>query len=92
MNIGLDYDGTFTEDPEYWNNMIQYGNLHGHTYYLVTSRPEDEYEDIYKSVMIPIDNIHFTSGVAKIPYMESQGIEIDVWIDNEPEYITEDKY
>jgi len=91
MNIALDFDGTFDLDPIFWETFIQEAQSRGHTVYLVTNNNDSEY--IYSAMedLLPYYQIFFSENIAKKDFMESQGIKIDIWIDNEPEYILEDK-
>lgn len=42
MRIAIDYDNTYTRDPEFWDQMIDYGNSRGHEFICVTMRSEKE--------------------------------------------------
>lgn len=89
MNISLDYDGTYTEDTEAWNTFIELFLSNGHNIFLVTMRfPTEANRDI-KNLSEKI-SIIFTSRQAKKAFVESQGIEIDVWIDDNPAWIYSD--
>ena len=85
MNIGIDWDGTITEDPQLFWAFAELAKNIGHTVYVVTGRPSSH----------PIEDDHwfsdiefiYTDGEYKKQYCEAQGINIDVWIDNEPGYI-----
>ena len=95
MNIALDFDGTYTEAPWLWNKFIDDAYLQGHEVYLVTCRPPDESDEVYEMLgeHLPARNFFFTSGRARQDYLlNAEKLKIDVWIDNEPEFITEDKY
>jgi acid phosphatase class B len=95
INIGLDYDGTYTADPTLWDRFIDMAYLLGHEVYLVTSRPAEESDEVYKALAdkIPVRNFFYTGGIAKEDYVQNaDNIKIDIWIDNEPEFITENKY
>ena len=95
MNIALDFDGTYTEAPWLWNKFIDDAYLQGHEVYLVTCRPPSESDEVYQMLgeHLPPRNFFFTSGRAKQDYLlNADKLKIDVWIDNEPEFITEDKY
>jgi len=82
MNIALDYDGTFTEDPGLWLKFIESAQAHGHTVMLVTMRYP--VEQVTSQLKCPV---HYTSRQAKRRYMQNMGIEIQVWIDDIPEFI-----
>jgi len=92
MKIALDYDDTYTKDPEYWDQLIFIAEEYGHEIFVITNRQgiSDEDDEVFN---VPIDssNVVFTGGKAKKEFAEDLGIKIDVWIDDEPEYILEDK-
>lgn len=88
MNIGLDYDDTYSADPELWDAFIDRSIARKHAVYLVTCRrdtPENR-EDVYVSG-IAVHRHIFTGLAAKKWFCEELGIKIDVWIDNNPESI-----
>jgi len=86
MNIGLDFDDTYTRDPEAWNEFIYNFTSRGHTIYCTTFRFPEQSQQVYDSIgkVIGNDNCYFTAYTAKRQYMQSKGIMIDVWIDDQP--------
>ena len=91
MNIMIDYDRTYTSAIAMWREVIDNSFLHyGHKVFLVTSRgtnmPIDLAQD-FISRNIPIIYCNF---LAKRPHCESLGISIDIWIDDDPQWITDD--
>ena len=86
MNIGLDFDDTYTQDPVGWNNFIAHFTARGHRIYCVTFRFPEQSQQVYDSIgrVIGNENCHFTSYTAKRKYMQSKDIFIDVWIDDMP--------
>jgi hypothetical protein len=86
MNIGLDFDDTYTRDPEAWNEFIAIFTSRGHTIYCTTFRFPEQSQQVYDTIgrVIGYDNCYFTSYQAKRPFMQSKGIMIDVWIDDMP--------
>lgn len=85
MIISLDYDLTYTADPTLWNNFLRNCMLRGHTVYIVTARPDDC--PIDKEPLV--DKVFYTAGESKKPYMEKQGIDVNIWIDDSPNMITD---
>jgi len=90
MNLALDYDDTYTRDPIFWDLMIDLAQSRGHKVYCVTARSDSHSDEVYDALGRSLGNdaILFTSGVAKRSYAYSQGINIDVWIDDNPNMIT----
>ena len=86
MNIGLDFDDTYTRDPEGWDEFIRYFTSRGHVIYCTTFRFPEQSQQVYDTIgrVIGYDNCYFTSYQAKRPFMQSKGIMIDVWIDDMP--------
>ena len=87
MIIALDHDDTITRDPLMWGDVVKQFIDHGHTVYIVTARSSD----------LPIEydlglKVFYTSWTSKREYMTSQGINIDVWIDDSPEMIVKGAY
>ncbi|MCW5156378.1 HAD family hydrolase [Burkholderia cenocepacia] len=89
MNVALDFDGTFTEDPEAWHVVIDLFLKRGHSVFLVTMRHPNEANRAMKDLAKKITVI-FTSRQAKKKFVEEQGIKINVWIDDNPHWILED--
>lgn len=42
MNIALDYDGTYTADPDMWLRFVEEAQAAGHKVFIVTMRYESE--------------------------------------------------
>ena len=77
MRISLDYDRTYTEDSELWDSFIAQAKARGHEVVCVTMRSG------HAPVPFP-GRVIFTGGIAKVAYCEAHGIEIDIWIDDQP--------
>lgn len=90
LNIALDYDGTFTEDPEMFSSFIELSQKRGHTIYIVTLRSkEHDFEAIHDYLTNEYGiQIVWCDGRSKREVTEELGIKIDIWIDDNPECIT----
>lgn len=86
MIIAIDYDCTFTRDPEMWKAFIALARQAGHKVHCVTCRrPTDENEAELTAAFGECDMmIFFTSLKPKLDYMAARNITIDVWIDDDP--------
>ncbi len=89
MNIALDWDGTFTRDPQFYMQAIDMARYCGHNVYIVTSSHYDaeakaNMREALCGLMIPIV---FTEGIAKAHFCKQQGIQIDNWWDDNPSAI-----
>lgn len=50
MNISIDFDDTYTRDPEMWNAFIRLAQASGHKVYCVTARSWREDEQVLGTV------------------------------------------
>lgn len=90
MNISLDFDGTYTRDPDAWDQFIDLMQSQGHNVYLVTMRYRSEANVVYERLQKRVDGIFCTGRRAKRSFMYEAGIDINVWIDDEPSFILMD--
>lgn len=86
MKISLDYDDTFTKDPDFWLKFVLMCRMHGHVVYCVTARGEGGRAEVMENLgqYLGEDRCFFTNLQGKRSYMFRQGISIDVWIDDNP--------
>jgi hypothetical protein len=87
MNIGLDYDETYTRDPELWNGLITHARMRGHMIYVVTMRADSIEERVPPHVAMRVHGVYYTDRRAKRDFMTRRGILIDVWIDDCPVFV-----
>ncbi len=89
MNIALDYDNTYTRDPDAWVQFIYLFQSKGHNIYCVTARSFAQSYEVLNTIgkLIGTQNCYFTNMQAKQKYMYDQGISIDIWIDDSPFFI-----
>lgn len=88
MIFGIDYDGTFSRDPKFWEEFVALAKKHGHECVMVTARSDDQTmgDEVRKAVkdFMPIV---FAGIEWKRVAAEKRGWKIDVWIDDAPEYV-----
>lgn len=86
MNIGLDFDDTYTRDPAMWDMLIPLIQARGHKVYCVTGRTPEEGRNVLVTLgkIIGEDHCYFTSRQSKKNYMFKMNICIDVWVDDNP--------
>lgn len=86
MNIGLDFDDTYTRDPIAWDLFIQLMKSRGHYVYMVTWRDEQEAQEIRENTQLMnlLDGLYATNRKNKAKFMFDKGICIDVVIDDMP--------
>jgi hypothetical protein len=90
MIIALDYDHTFTEDPEGWLEAMKIMRMRGHLIYGVTMRYDTETAGMSERYLAACDKIFFTGRCAKQPFMAARGIQVQVWIDDMPQWVLND--
>lgn len=88
MRIGIDFDETLTKDPVLWSEFIQMSGSRGHDVVCVTARrlTEENAEFLNEwmsenGIDIPI---YFTRLSSKVEYMKKLGMDVDIWIDDDP--------
>lgn len=83
--IALDYDDTFTADPNLWLTFIAHAQARGHLVVCVTFRDKKKHGAV---TGLPEDvETFYTAGVMKAKYMQEQGIVPSIWIDDMPQLI-----
>lgn len=89
MNIGLDWDGTVTTDPNTWVKVVQTLNAAEFRVHIVTMRFQSEVDrDPMMQRFRPfVVDIHATGRHAKEAFMEAKNIPIHIWIDDNPRAI-----
>jgi hypothetical protein len=91
MNVSLDYDSTYTKDPVLWDGVVAAMRARGHKVYLVTMRYNGHEAEVVKRALDnKVDAMYFTGRKGKRTFMYDQGIHIDVWIDDQPDFIIMD--
>lgn len=81
MKIALDYDGTYSADPELFNIFIRCAHNRGHEVHIVTMRHDTPAERICD--IVPC-GVFYTGRKAKLNHMKELGHEFDIWIDDMP--------
>lgn len=79
LNIALDWDGTYTADPELWDAFIKLAQSRGHRVTFVTLR-----DAILEPINMNAPTV-YCSRTAKAKHFNA-----DIWIDDRPRWITED--
>lgn len=90
MLIALDYDGTYTADPDLWLAFIADARARGHQVMVVTMRDEYECQQVHRQLLGKVDRIIFTNRKAKRPHMEFLGHQVQIWIDDAPHWVNQD--
>lgn len=91
--IALDYHNTYSADPKFWDTFIYMCWMRKFEVYCITHHTgEKQNEKLMESIgkVLDKDHIIFTMGKAKMDYVKSIGLDIDIWIDNNPIHIIQD--
>lgn len=90
MIIALDYDNTFTADPEFWLEFIELVRKYNHTVICVTARSDtlSNRQELHFSLPIYVEKF-FCGDMPKAAYMKHTNYKVDIWIDDRPELIPE---
>lgn len=87
MIIALDFDGTAGRDLSAWGDVVHILKKHGHDVCIVTNNYPNQREDIsYVGAEWNVP-VFFAKEADKGPFMEMRGVDVDVWIDDNPEVI-----
>ena len=92
MKICIDFDGTYTADPELWDMFIKQARERGHTVICATMRFDYEMPEVYRALEGKVDRIIYTSRRGKRAFLYETGLRAapDVWIDDNPQWILND--
>jgi hypothetical protein len=90
LTVALDYHNTYSADPAFWDTFIYMCWMRKWEVYCITHHTGEKQNDkLLDSIgkVLDKDHIIFTMGKAKQDYVDSIGLEIDIWIDNNPVHI-----
>lgn len=89
MRLSLDFDKTYTLDPPTWDRVVRVFRDAGHEVWVVTMRFDagSEADEVHQALAGKVDGFIFTGRKAKLPYVESIGHKIDVWMDDSPYWL-----
>ena len=85
MIIALDWDNTYTRDTKFWDKFLALNAEWGNTIYIVTSRGMDTPIEF---IPTGVDGVIYCNYRAKKDVTRQSGIDIQIWIDDDPYYIT----
>jgi hypothetical protein len=88
LTVAIDFDNTFSADPELFRTFVALLKARGHTPIMVTGRPEKHgLDEAPKALAGDLMPIIFADGEWKINAARAKGYEVDIWIDDNPTYI-----
>lgn len=82
MRIAVDYDGTFTTDPELWRAFVKEAAYRGHDVAIVTGRIAEDTEGVQAEADHLGIPVVYTEGEQK---QDVYGA--DIWIDDRPDHV-----
>lgn len=80
--FGIDYDDTYTEDPELFDSFIAVAKSRGHLCVMVTARPPTN--PVEHKVGI---EVFYASAQPKAKFMQEAGLSPSIWIEDMPELV-----
>jgi hypothetical protein len=86
--VAIDFDSTFSADPELFRAFVGLLKARGHTPIMVTGRPEKYgMDEAPKALVGDLMPIIFAGGEWKADVARVRGYEVDIWVDDNPTYI-----
>lgn len=81
MRIALDYDGTYTADPGFWDKFIALCKEGGHEIFILTKRGVNN-----QGESAPVNGVktYYSNRRAKARWAEENGVPVTIWIDDAP--------
>jgi hypothetical protein len=88
--ISIDFDETWTQDPEAWRTFARLLQRRGHTVIVTTNRYPLPLvaQEVYASVRTKaVRDIIFAGAKPKREAARERGYRVDVWVDDTPEMV-----
>jgi HK97 family phage portal protein len=93
MTISIDFDRTFAADPQLWGEFARKSAAEGNTVVMISRRPEEDRQTVMNTVGDYADafsQVVLVGGdTLKADAAEAAGINVDVWVDDSPQTITD---
>ena len=92
LTLSIDFDRTFSADPQLWGEFARKAVADGNTVVMVSRRPDTpedrqtvtdtlgDYADAFSQVLLVGDRL-------KDEAAKEAGVEVDVWVDDSPQFI-----
>lgn len=90
MTLSIDFDRTWTQDPNGWASVARFFRDRGHTVLLVTNRSRLRHHHVFEvqqHCRDHVDAIIFAGEQPKRVAARQAGYHVDVWVDDTPESI-----
>ena len=90
MKIALDFDGTYTLHPEFWDLFLHNAKANGFKVLIVTLRHATHDRLALEAHLERLGaGIVYCDGRPKADVLKERGITVDVWLDDDPQCIFE---
>jgi len=93
MTISMDFDRTFSADPQMWGEFAKKAVADGNTVVMISRRPESDREEVIASLgdyAESFSQVLLVGGdTLKADAADAAGIKVDVWVDDSPQTITD---
>ena len=89
MLLALDYDQTYTRDPDYWDAVIALGITRGHRFVCITSRTYAPGSTRPERTPTPAIPVVLAGQEMKADAARAAGYEVHIWIDDMPGSISQ---
>ena len=93
MTISMDFDRTFAADPQMWGEFATQAVADGNTVVMISRRPEADRQTVldtlgdYASAFSQV--LLVGTDTLKADAAEAAGVNVDVWVDDSPQTITD---
>lgn len=84
--FGIDFDDTYTSDPELFALFVEAAIMRGHRCVIVTQRASCFEPDLRQVVGAGLEII-YCAGMTKAEGCAAAGVQVDVWMDDYPDAI-----
>jgi hypothetical protein len=89
MLLSLDYDQTYTRDPDFWDGVIAAGIARGHSFVCITNRPNPPGTGKAERLPSPRIPVLCAGQEFKQDAARAAGLKVSVWIDDMPASINQ---
>jgi hypothetical protein len=91
MIVAIDYDATWSADPELWEAFGRYARRRGHIVVLITNRIDNgrNRDEIADAVGGFVDHMILAGPMPKERAAAKLGIYPSIWIDDNPDTVTQ---
>lgn len=89
--IAIDFDETISDNYTGWPIVMQLLEKMGYHVVICTSRKPEDHEDL-QYIVDKGYKVYYTGGKAKERFMQTLGIRVGIWIDDNPYAILNDLY